>query len=80
VTAERIITLDGRRVLTAAQVAARLGVAPGSVRSALQRAGVAPDDYIDDRTPVYYPETVDAMFRPGRGARKHLTGRNDDEG
>jgi hypothetical protein len=71
---ERIITLDGRRVLTAAQVAARLGIAPGSVRKALQRGGITPDDHIDERTPVYYPETIEAYAaqRPGRGTRTDL--------
>jgi hypothetical protein len=71
---ERIITLDGRRVLTATQVAARLGVAPNSVRKALERGGVTPDDHIDRRTPVYYPETIEAYAanRPGRGTRTDL--------
>jgi predicted ArsR family transcriptional regulator len=73
-TQERIITLDGRRVLTAAQVAARLGISPDSVRKALQRGAVTADDHIDERTPVYYPETIEAYAagRPGRGTRTDL--------
>lgn len=66
---ERVIYLDGRHVLTTEQVAGRWNVKPSSARATLGRAGVHPDDHLDSRTPVYYPETIAAVSRPGRGVR-----------
>lgn len=66
----RQIKLDGKVVLHSEQAAARAGVAPKTWSGYVTRKSVpAADDWIDDRTPVWYPKTVDAWLktRPRKG-------------
>ncbi|MFJ6729336.1 hypothetical protein ACIQPQ_30990 [Streptomyces sp. NPDC091281] len=67
-----------RKLWTIAEVAAHLGVRPGSARGTLSRLGVkATERQIDDRGRAYSlfdPDEVRAAqaARPGRGARTDL--------
>jgi hypothetical protein len=64
------ITLDGRLALTVEQAAARYGLKPHSMTSALSRLRVVPDAMLDGRKPLYLALRLDALMkgRPGKGA------------
>ncbi len=66
------ITVNGRHAMTVDQLAAELGIKPGSMRPALKRLGVTPDAHLDGRTPLYLAEpTLKALSgRPGRWPSK----------
>lgn len=65
------ITRGGRRYETVSITARRLGYERATLVKIIRRAGLEPDDHLDDRTPVYLVATIDKMLadRPGRGAR-----------
>jgi hypothetical protein len=64
------ITLDGRLALTVEQAAARYGLRPHSMTSALSRLRVTPDAMLDRRKGLYLAGRLDALMRarPGKGA------------
>lgn len=81
------ITLDGRLALTVEQAAARYGLAPHTITSAISRLKLAPDAWLDGRKKLYLQARLDEALRsrPGKGAnwrkeagrRRSATGDSD---
>lgn len=69
---EVIVTVNGQRVYTVSQIAARRGVLRSSLSAVLTRAGdrIKPLGLLDKRTPLYTLEQIDQLYaeRPGMGA------------
>jgi hypothetical protein len=65
------LTRARQRYETIGMSAQRLGYEQATLKRTFQRLGIAPDDHLDARTPVYLVANVDKMLanRPGRGAR-----------
>lgn len=66
---DKEISVDGRAVLLRKQAAARARISPETWHAYVSRRmpkgnpAPQPDGHIDDRTPFWYPETVDAWDR-----------------
>ncbi len=66
------ITVAGCVAETIGMAAARVGMDPGALTSALRRAGVGVAGRLDGRTPLYLADDIDRMIggrpRAGRGS------------